>query len=115
MTIEVKNGRNTLFVPAENILRMEAVRVYTVLHEKNGSQHVMATHLGQVMKRLSKQQELQKMFFRVNRSQIINLNEVTFYQKGRGGKVVMSDNAVVAVAQRRKSELLNVFRKLKGK
>jgi len=113
MTIEVKERRKTLYVPAENILRMEAASVYTVLHEKNGSQHVMCTHLGQVMKRLSKQDELQKMFFRVNRSQIINLKEVTFYQKGRGGKVVMSDNVVVAVAQRRKTELLNVLKKLK--
>ena len=113
MTIEVTEGKNTLFVPAENILRMEAVRVYTVLHEKNGSQHVMATHLGQVMKRLSKQQELQKMFFRVNRSQIINLKEVKFYQQGRGGNVVLSNNAVVAVAYRRKTELLRVLRKMK--
>lgn len=113
MTIELTQGRNTLFVPAENIIRMESVRTYTVFYEKNGAQHVMCTNLGQVQKRLHANAELQKVFFRVHRSHIINLKEVKMYQNARGGKVVLTNNTAITVAHRRKAELLRVLQKLK--
>lgn len=111
--ITINDSKGTRYIPAENILRMESVRAYTVFYEKNGDQHVMCTHLGQVLKRLCTNKELKKVFFRVHRSHIINLNEVKQYHKARGGEIVLSNDTVVAVAIRRKAELLKLLKKLK--
>lgn len=113
--ITLTEGNERHFVPADHIVKLEAIRAYTVLHEKTGKQYVMSSVLGNVLKELYSNDDLKKMFFRVNRSYAVNLKEVTRYVKGRGGKVVLSDNAVIAVAQRRKTELLRVLQKLKGK
>lgn len=108
MKITVTEGRNTLFLPVENILRMQAERAYTIFYVKDGKQYVIAKHLAQVQKQLTN-----GMFFRVHRQHIINLLEVKIYQQARSPKIIMSDNAVINVAERRKAELLKLLKKLK--
>ena len=111
ITINTHHGKQD--VPVENIVRMQSTGTYTVFYEKNGNQHVMSTNLGQVLKRLNQNRQLKELFFRVHRSHAINLQEVQRYQFARGGNVVLSDNAVITVAQRRKAELRKVLKKLK--
>lgn len=48
----------------------------------------------------------QEVFFRINKSVIINLNHLVSYLKGRGGEVYLSDGSVEAVATRRKIDFL---------
>lgn len=113
--ITLTEGKENHFIPADHIVKLEAIRAYTVLHEKTGKQYVMNGTLKNVLKKLNSNDDLKNVFFRVHRTYAVNLKEVTRYVKGRGGKVVLSDNAVIAVAQRRKTELLRVLQKLKGK
>lgn len=108
MKIEVTEGRNTLFLPIENILRMQAERAYTIFYVKDGKQYVITQSLGNVQKHLE-----QGMFFRVHRQHIINLREIKIFLNARSPKITMSDNAVIDVASRRKAELIKLLKKLK--
>jgi two-component system LytT family response regulator len=111
ITITGSNG--TRYVPADAILKLEGARNYTVFYQKNGEQHVESKCIGDVMKRFSTNEDLKEKFFRVNRSTVVNLNEVKLYKQGRGGTLVLSNEAMIAVAYRRKAELLRVLHKRK--
>ncbi|MGB0980213.1 MAG: LytR/AlgR family response regulator transcription factor, partial [Croceimicrobium sp.] len=45
-------------------------------------------------------------FFRVHQSYLINLEQVSQFQKQDGGYVQMSDGSLIGVARRKKEELL---------
>jgi two-component system LytT family response regulator len=47
-------------------------------------------------------------FFRIHKSFIINLHEVSKYVRGEGGHVVMTNDAVVPVSRLRKDEFLKI-------
>lgn len=49
-------------------------------------------------------------FFRVNKSFLINLRQVSEYRKGEGGTVIMKDDYEIEVSRRRKQEFLTHFR-----
>jgi two-component system LytT family response regulator len=111
--ITLTEGKQQHFLPMENITRIEASGSYTIFYMKNGKQYLCCKHLAAVKQLLSTQSALAEIFYRVHRSHLINLKEVNTYEKARGGKVIMSDNVAVAVATRRKSELLKLLKKLK--
>ena len=108
MKIPVTEGRNTLLLPVENILRMESIRVYTIFHVKDGRQYVVSKHIGHIEKQLKP-----GVFFRVHKQHIVNLREVTTIKNARSALITMSDNAVITVAMRRKTELMRMLKKLK--
>jgi two-component system LytT family response regulator len=108
MKITVTEGRNTLFLPIENILRMQAERAYTIFYMKDRKQYVITKTLAAVQKQLE-----HGMFIRVHRQHIINIREVKIFLNARCPKITMSDNAVVSVASRRKTELIKLLKKLK--
>lgn len=111
--IIVSDKKQTRIIPATEILKLESARNYTVFYEKNGAQHVQCRSIGDVLRKLNSNEHLKNVFFRVNRTSAVNLNEITKYKPGRGGVVVLSNAAEIAVAYRRKSELLRVLKKLK--
>jgi two-component system LytT family response regulator len=45
-------------------------------------------------------------FFRVHHSHLVNLRYIKSYQRGQGGSVTLTDDAVVEVSTRRKDEFL---------
>lgn len=45
-------------------------------------------------------------FFRVHHSDLVNLDYVKSYNKGKGGYLMLDDNSSVEVSSRRKEELL---------
>lgn len=99
--IVTDNGMKHL-LPLEEILHVEAVRMYSIFYMRNHArQYVSSRNLGNVYRELSN-----KNFLRVHKSHIINLQQVKAYQQGRGGKIILSDNSTVTVGQRRKTELL---------
>jgi two-component system LytT family response regulator len=108
MKIPVTEGHNTLFLPVENILRMESIRVYTIFHVKDGKQYVVSKHIGEIEKQLKP-----GVFFRVHKQHIINLREVATIKNARSPLITMSDNVVINVAIRRKAELIRMLKKLK--
>ena len=52
---------------------------------------------------------LEHNFFRIHRSNIINLNCIAKYNKGKGGEVVMKDGAILEVSREKKDEFLKLF------
>ena len=53
-----------------------------------------------------------EQFFRIHKSYIVNLNKVVRYEKGRGGKVFLSDSSHLDIAARRKREFVKVLGKV---
>ncbi len=106
----VVSMQNTKYVlPVKDILRLEAIRIYTVIYVKNKEQYICSKHLKVVCEELES-----STFFRVHKSHVINLREVKGYEEGRGGKVIMSDNKVIDVSQRKKALFLKKFYEIYG-
>ena len=49
-------------------------------------------------------------FFRTHNSHLVNLEEVKFYHKGKGGFLILNDHTEIEVATRRKEELLSLLK-----
>lgn len=106
----VVSMHNTKYVlPVKDILRLEAIRIYTVIYVKNKEQYICSKHLKMVCEELQSES-----FFRIHKSHVINLREVKGYQEGRGGKVIMNDNKVLDVSQRKKALFLKKFHEMYG-
>jgi two-component system LytT family response regulator len=50
-----------------------------------------------------------KIFCRIHKSYIININYIKKYQKGRGGFVIMQDGTSIEVSIRKKDEFLRLL------
>jgi two-component system, LytTR family, response regulator len=99
--IIVSDGGAKIVIALNAVLRIESRRVYTVLYVKGRKEIVCSKNLGLITGSLP-----EYCFVQIHRSYFINLYEVRSYVQGRGGKVIMSDNTELEVAQRRKSEFL---------
>lgn len=100
----ISDNRTKLALPIQNILRLESKRVYTIVYVKNQQQYVCSRNIKVVYEELHSEN-----FFRIHKSHVINLKEVKAYREGRGGQVVMSDNTIIDVAQRKKTKFLKCF------
>ncbi|MFN3999994.1 LytR/AlgR family response regulator transcription factor [Algoriphagus sp.] len=103
-----KIGLPTLFgqeyVSPEEIIRCQADVNYTHIFLREGRKLTVAKTLKEYESILS-----EHGFFRVHNSHLINLREVKFYNKGKGGFLILKDGSEVEVASRRKEELLKKF------
>ncbi|WP_111670548.1 LytR/AlgR family response regulator transcription factor [Algoriphagus litoralis] len=106
--LPVKIGLPTLFgleyVSPEEIIRCQADVNYTHIFLRDTRKLTVAKTLKEYESILSAHG-----FFRVHNSHLINLREVKFYNKGKGGFLVLKDGTEVEVASRRKEELLRKF------
>lgn len=119
--ILVTEGKTKHLLPVEDILHIQAVRVYSIFYVRalspepvegaNGARQLVSSqNIGKVLSKLDPTQ-----FLRIHKSHIVNLHEVRAYQNARGGKVILSNNQVIEVAQRRKTELLQHLAQLNKK
>ncbi|SEG35317.1 LytR/AlgR family response regulator transcription factor [Algoriphagus boritolerans] len=103
-----KIGLPTLFgqeyVTPEEIIRCQADVNYTHIFLKDGRKLTVAKTLKEYESILAVHG-----FFRVHNSHLVNLREVKFYNKGKGGFLILKDGAEVEVASRRKEALLRVL------
>ncbi|MDP2041701.1 MAG: LytTR family DNA-binding domain-containing protein [Algoriphagus sp.] len=103
-----KIGLPTLFgqeyVTPEEIIRCEADVNYTHIFLKGGRKLTVAKTLKEYESLLADQG-----FFRVHNSHLVNLREVKFYNKGKGGFLILKDGSEVEVASRRKDALLRAL------
>ena len=90
-----------IFVPINDILRFEGKGSYTNIYLSSGEQ-IIATRT------IKDYEDLlpETIFCRIHNSQIINLQKIQKYNKGRGGAVTMEDGSVIEVASRRREEFL---------
>lgn len=92
------------YVSPEEIIRCQADVNYTHIFLRDGRRLTVAKTLKEYESIL-----VDHGFFRVHNSHLINLREVKFYNKGKGGFLILKDGSEVEVASRRKEELLRKF------
>ncbi len=102
--IVISDNKKIHAISVSDILRLESQGGLTIIHSKNKQQYVSSNHLKIIFGELD-----DKIFFRVHKSHVVNLNEVKTYEKGKGGILIMSDGSIVTVARRNKSEFLKRF------
>lgn len=89
------------FFDVNDILRCEAERAYCCFHLKTGKKVMVSRSLKEYEDILN-----EANFFRIHKSNMVNVNHVTKYLRGKGGFVQLTDGSLVAVAIRKKDEFL---------
>ncbi|MEM1319249.1 MAG: LytTR family DNA-binding domain-containing protein [Bacteroidota bacterium] len=89
------------FLNIEDIVHCKADGRYTVFHLVGQGRYTTAKNLGEFEVLLQSFN-----FLRVHRSQIINLNKIKKYIKGRPVRLVLEDNTQVMVSNAYREELL---------
>lgn len=92
------------FFDLEDIIRCEADRAYCKFHLTNNKKIHISKPMSEYEEILS-----QTNFLKVHKSNIVNLNHVVKYVKGKGGDLVMTDGTLVNVAVRRKDEVVQAL------
>ena len=92
------------FYEIREIVRCEADRAYCKFHMLNGQKVVVSKPLKEFEDLLE-----ECNFFRVHKSNMINLNQIKKYVKGKGGYLILSDDSHVDVSVRRKEALMDVL------
>ncbi len=95
------------YVPISELIRCQADVNYTHFFLKDGRKITVAKTLKEFENQLRDHD-----FFRVHNSHLINLREVRFYHKGKGGTLQLQDGSEIEVASRRKEELMEALGKI---
>jgi len=102
--IAIPDQEGVAIVEVKDIIRCQADSNYTLIFLKDGTKLVSTKTLKEYNNLLD-----EKTFMRVHNSYLININHIKKYIKGDGGQVVMSDDSIVEVSRRRKSDLMEVL------
>ncbi|MEZ4811045.1 MAG: LytTR family DNA-binding domain-containing protein [Allomuricauda sp.] len=81
----VKEGKNEIRVPYEDVLAFAVEDEYTVLHSSEGNQFYLDSPLDKITDELPKD-----LFFRLNRQYTVNRNLITGFKKLENGKISVS-------------------------
>jgi two-component system LytT family response regulator len=92
------------FYEISEILRCEADRAYCKFYMKNGKKILVSKPLREFEELLE-----ECNFFRVHKSNMVNLKQIKKYIKGKGGYIILSDDSHVDVSVRKKEALMNVL------
>ena len=92
------------FYEINEILRCEADRAYCKFHMLDGRKVMVSKPLKEFEELLE-----ECMFFRVHKSNMVNLRQIKKYIKGKGGYIILSDDSHVDVSVRRKEALMEVL------
>ena len=85
-----------------DIVRLNAQRNYTDIYFEHRGPLLSAKNLKEFEEML-----MQHGFLRVHNSHLVNSNKISSYQNKDGGYLIMTDNSVVPIAQRKKTEILH--------
>lgn len=88
-------------VEVTTVIRCEADSNYTHVVLTEGQRILVAKTLQEFEEQLARHG-----FFRVHHKHLVNLHHIVEYKTGKGGKILLSDQSVVDVSQRRKSAFL---------
>jgi two-component system LytT family response regulator len=112
--MSIKNKRIILrtteklhLVPVKDIIRCEANRNYCTFYLNDKNRITVCNPLKEFEYLLS-----EHGFFRLHKSHIVNLNCVESFNKSDGGFVLLSDGTRLPVADRKKADLINEFKKI---
>jgi len=106
--IILKTNEHIHLVNLDQIIRIEADGNYSTFFISDGRKVIVSTAIKEYEESL-----IDKGFYRVHKSHIVNINQLSYFDKTDRGDVVMSDGAVVPVSFRKKEMLLNLLEDLK--
>jgi DNA-binding LytR/AlgR family response regulator len=99
--LNVPTTEGVLWIPIQDIIRLEAMRSYCAIHSTNGKRIIAAYPLSDFEKQLDTVD-----FMRVHKSHLVNLNQIHEYIRGDGGSLVLKDGSSVSVSRTAKAALL---------
>lgn len=102
--LSVPTMEGPLLLPAQDIVRLEAMGSYCSIHLSNRKKIVASYPVSHFEPMLDTGD-----FFRIHKSHLINLRHVEQYIRGEGGSVVLSDGSQVNVSRRLKQAFLDTF------
>jgi len=103
-TIGLATLNEILFVPIDDIIRLEAASNYTHFYIENSSK-VTVSHTLKYYEDLLEN----NYFMRVHQSHIINLKKVKKYIKGKTGTVIMNDGQNIDISPKKKDVFLKAL------
>ncbi len=93
-----------VFEQIDDIMYLQGESSYTTIFLKNNRKEVASKNIGELEDLLPP-----KLFCRIHKSYLININYIKKYLKGRGGSVIMEDGTSIEVSARKKDEFLRLF------
>ena len=87
-------------IPFDQIVQCKAERAYCCFHLKDGKKLLVSKPMKEFEEIL-----LEKGFFKVHKSTIVNISFAEKYVRGKGGYLVLSNGSNVVVSSRKKEEL----------
>jgi two-component system LytT family response regulator len=104
--IALSSSDGFVFVKVSNIMYLKSEGAYTYFYLKPNEKILTSKNISEYEDLLADHN-----FFRIHKSYIVNMAEVTKYVRGEGGQVIMSNNSVFDVSRRRKEEFLKLLDK----
>ena len=105
--IILKTADNIHVVNLQDIMYCEADRSYTNFYLADNSRIMVSNTLGQYEEMFE-----EYSFLRIHQSYLLNINYIKRYEKGDGGKIILSNAVSLPVATRKKDHLLQILAKL---
>ncbi len=106
--IAISTNEGLQFISLQNIIRIEANGSYCNFYLIDGKKILLSKKLGDVEDILNMHED----FFRVHKSNIINLRYVEKYIKGEGGEIQMIDKTSIVLSRTKKALFLELFAKV---
>lgn len=105
--LTIPTGNELLFLNIEEIVRCHSDVNYTTIYKSDRQKIVVAKTLKEFEELLADHD-----FFRIHNSDLINLDYIKSYNKGKGGSVILHDGTELEVSTRRKDEFLKKMTEL---
>ncbi len=102
--IVLKTAESIHIINVRNIIRCEADVNYTNFF-LNNSEHLLVSR---TLKEFAEMLE-PAGFYRTHQSHLVNLDHVSRFDKSEGGHLVLDDESIVPVSQRKREELFRIF------
>lgn len=103
----LRTSNNIHIIKVNSIIHLESDQNYTLFFINDGRKIVVSKTLRAYDDLLSKQG-----FFRVHKSHLINLKQVSRFEKANGSTVVMTNESRIPVASRKRESLLELFNRM---
>ena len=102
----ISESKKKFRIPVEDIIRLEANRVYSVFHLISGEKHTCCKNIGAINNILTEKSS----FIRIHKSHLININHIKEYQSKDGGICVMKDGIALPISREKKSKFLRFMK-----
>jgi two-component system LytT family response regulator len=100
----LKTSDQVHLVPMDRVISIEADGNYSTFHLVDGRKVIVSRSIKDYEEML-----IDKGFHRIHKSHIINIAQLSYFDKADGGDVIMSDGSKVPVASRKRDMLLDLF------